>query len=104
MDDTKNVFFRIGYKYEVNVALVSAKYTSQECSHCHRINKENRDGAYYSCECGFTGNSDLNAAINIRDRMTNPAKREKLQYIKNTKEVRFWTGKEFRNQKSYEVA
>ncbi len=60
------------YKCEaagISVEKVDARYTSQRCSCCGTIRKENRKGGNYSCNrCGFTGHADINAACNIRDR------------------------------------
>jgi putative transposase len=46
---------------------VKPHYTSQECSKCHHICKENRRTlAVFKCvSCGFTINSDLNASMNV---------------------------------------
>lgn len=60
------------YKCEaqgISVEKVDARYTSQKCSCCGQIKKENRQGGRYSCNrCGFKGHADINAAVNIRDR------------------------------------
>ncbi len=49
------------------IILVSPKYTSQKCSHCGYIAKENRKTqSKFNCvSCGFEMNADHNAAINI---------------------------------------
>jgi IS605 OrfB family transposase len=49
---------------------VNPKYTSQECSHCHHIEKRNRKSqSLFSCvSCGFSMLADFNAAINISAR------------------------------------
>lgn len=103
IDDVKNVFIRMAYKYGLSITLVNPKYTSQECSHCHMILKENRNAGYYSCSCGFSENADLNAAINIKDRMSNNLKREKLQYRGKRNGILLWLGKDFKNKKSFEI-
>ena len=60
------------YKAELNhskVIEVSAKYTSQRCPRCGRINKENRDHELhlYKCDrCGYSTNDDRLASINIQ--------------------------------------
>ena len=56
---------KLGYKSEV--VLAPAQYTSQRCSKCGNINKENRKTqAQFKClSCGYSGNSDVNAALNI---------------------------------------
>lgn len=49
------------------VAYVDAKYTSQKCSQCKHIAKENRksQAAFECVKCGHTENADLNASKNI---------------------------------------
>ena len=44
---------------------VNPAYTSQTCSRCGVIKKENRSGESYSCSCGLKIDADLNASINI---------------------------------------
>lgn len=47
---------------------VNPAYTSQTCSHCGVIKKENRNGENYSCSCGLIIDADYNAAMNILHR------------------------------------
>lgn len=49
---------------------VDPKYTSQTCSNCQHIAKENRKSqSVFECvNCGFTTNADVNASINIKNR------------------------------------
>lgn len=48
---------------------VDPSYTSQTCSNCGIINKDNRNGETYSCStCSIEIDADINAAINIRRR------------------------------------
>lgn len=51
----------------IEVRFVDPAYTSQTCSHCGHVDKENRKSqAKFECtECGFELNADHNAAINI---------------------------------------
>lgn len=50
----------------VRISELSPSYTSQRCSKCGWVRKSNRDGKTFTCRnCGFTADSDLNAAINI---------------------------------------
>jgi len=45
---------------------VNPKYTSQTCSNCGFVEKNNRNGNKFKCkECGFELNADLNASRNI---------------------------------------
>lgn len=56
-------------EYGIKVRKVSPKYTSQRCSKCGHIAKENRPGqSYFKCTdptCGFELNADFNAARNL---------------------------------------
>lgn len=61
---------KIRYKAEelgITIRFIEPQYTSQRCSRCGHINKENRRGqADFKClECGFEANADYNAACNI---------------------------------------
>jgi IS605 OrfB family transposase len=59
----------IRYKAEAvgkQVILVDPRFSSQKCSRCGNILKENRNGSSYHCRsCGFDCHADLNAARNI---------------------------------------
>jgi IS605 OrfB family transposase len=59
----------IQYKAETKgkcVVLVNPKYTSQRCSKCGFVHKQNRQGLGFRCgNCGFSLNADLNASRNI---------------------------------------
>ena len=69
--DIKNIAERIGKKYGITISLTNPEYTSQECSCCHHISKKNRQTQeLFKCEnCGFELNADLNASINIKNRI-----------------------------------
>jgi IS605 OrfB family transposase len=51
----------------IGVVYVDARYTSQRCSKCGHIHKQNRKKqAIFKCKhCGYSCNADLNAARNI---------------------------------------
>ena len=55
----------IGYK--AKVIKVDPKYTSQKCSECGHVEKENRvSQSKFKCRlCGFEKDADVNAALNI---------------------------------------
>jgi IS605 OrfB family transposase len=57
------------YKAEAfgkSVIYIDPRFSSQKCSKCGDIRKENRNGNSYHCKaCGFQLHSDLNAARNI---------------------------------------
>ena len=45
---------------------VNPRHTSQKCSKCGYIDKQNRKALQFKCkQCGFELNADLNAARNI---------------------------------------
>jgi putative transposase len=49
----------------VELIKVPPAYTSQRCSVCGVIEKNNRQGETYRCACGNVMDADHNAAINI---------------------------------------
>ena len=64
----------------VRVLEVSPTYTSQRCSQCGWVRKRNRKGDLFKCSaCGFTHNSDLNAAINISLDLPAISKKKRLR-------------------------
>jgi transposase len=53
----------------INLVKVSPAYTSQQCSHCGAIDKNNRQGEAFLCTaCGYEDDADLNASLNILQR------------------------------------
>jgi IS605 OrfB family transposase len=60
---------RISDEYGINMVKVSPAYTSQTCSACGHINKDNRKGEAFNClVCGYECDADVNASINIHNR------------------------------------
>jgi IS605 OrfB family transposase len=61
----------LGYKAEAlgkQVVYVAAPYTSQTCSSCGEVNKNNRKGSHFCCDkCGLQEHADVNGASNIRN-------------------------------------
>jgi IS605 OrfB family transposase len=59
----------IEYKAEdlgKSVLYINPKHTSQKCSRCGHVSKDNRHGSVFKCiNCGFELNADLNASRNI---------------------------------------
>ena len=48
---------------------VQPYYTSQRCSKCSHTDSKNRIGEVFKCQkCGYSGNADINAALNIKER------------------------------------
>ena len=76
----KDEFEHIARKYGIAVSLVQSFYTSQTCPHCGCIDKENRkDQEHFECiECGYKSNADLNASINIKQRIVSTVLRDEL--------------------------
>jgi len=56
-------------EFSLGVAEVDPAYTSQICSRCGLLGKRKRH-QFVCPSCGFTQHSDLNAAVNIRNRFT----------------------------------
>jgi len=63
---------RLGQSCEVvgvQLRKVNPAYTSQRCSKCGSVYKENRNGEIFLCkECGYTQDADFNASRNILNR------------------------------------
>lgn len=60
---------RISDEYGINMVKVSPAYTSQTCSACGHINKDNRKGEAFKClVCSYECDADVNASINIHNR------------------------------------
>ena len=76
----KDEFEHIARKYGIAISLVQSFYTSQTCPHCGCIDKENRkDQEHFECiECGYKSNADLNASINIKQRVVSTVLRDEL--------------------------
>jgi putative transposase len=53
--------------YGKHFKAVNHQYTSQKCSNCSHIDKDNRKDKIFLClKCGQTQDADLNASINIK--------------------------------------
>lgn len=66
----------------IEVVYVDPAYTSQTCSECGFVDKENRNSAVFRClECGHRDHADFNASKNIRNRyveeLSSPAKEKR---------------------------
>ena len=60
-----------GYKYGKATVAVPAHHTSQICSSCGAIVKKSLSTRTHICECGYSEDRDVNAAINILQRGLN---------------------------------
>ena len=50
----------------LELAYQNRAYTSQECSNCGYVHKDNRQGERFTCiKCGFREDADVNGALNI---------------------------------------
>jgi putative transposase len=59
----------LGAKSGKPVVPVNPKHTSQECSACHHVSKDNRDGEKFLCEvCGHIDHADTQASRTILGR------------------------------------
>ena len=59
----------VAEKFDCIVVEVNPKHTSQQCSVCGHIDKQNRKGEKFACvECGHIADADNQAAINIAKR------------------------------------
>ena len=78
--DIKNMAERIGKKYGITISLTNAEYTSQQCSCCGYIHKDNRktQEKFKCIHCGYEENADLNASINIKNRISVDVLRDSL--------------------------
>lgn len=85
LSSLKDEFEHISRKYDICTSLVHSYYTSQQCPQCGHIDSENRkDQEHFECiNCGYTANADLNAANNIKQRLTSTVLRSEL--LKNSK-------------------
>ena len=78
--DIKNMAERIGKKYGITISLTNAEYTSQQCSKCGYSHKNNRktQEKFKCIHCGYEENADLNASINIKNRISVDVLRDSL--------------------------
>jgi hypothetical protein len=60
----RDKLFHKAEEQEVLVVSQPSAYYSQRCSGCGLVRKANRKGKQYTCKCGCTLDSDLNAAKN----------------------------------------
>lgn len=104
LGDLKNEFEHIARKYGIAVSLVQSYYTSQTCPKCGCIDKKNRKSQeHFECvDCGYKSNADLNASINIRNRVAEAVLRD-LLLKKDSKGSSTFTPKVNSKEKTLEV-
>ena len=76
----KQEFDHIVRNYDIAISTVHACYTSKMCPICGCIEDENRPNqeTFECVECGNNHNADINASINIRNRVSVAVLRTKL--------------------------
>lgn len=102
LNDIKHVIKRLANKRDIAVSWVNPKYTSQQCPICGHINKDNRiTQEIFCCEnCFHNNNADINAAINIKNRMF--INEYKSLLMKFDKEFNGYKGKVYIKKEEYE--
>jgi hypothetical protein len=73
-------------KRGVQATLVKSAYSSQVCSICYYVDRQNRPDQHTFCcqACGYQAHADLNAAINIERRLED----SELRACKSRKEIK----------------
>lgn len=80
LSSLKNEVEHIARKYGIALSTVQSSYTSKMCPVCGCIEDENRPEQETFCcvECGYSTNADFNAAINIKNRVSEAVLRNGL--------------------------
>jgi transposase len=80
LSSLKNEFEHIARKYDIAVSTVHASCTSKMCPVCGCIEDENRPNqeTFECVDCGHKDNADINAALNIRNRVLVTVLRDSL--------------------------
>lgn len=80
LSSLKNEVEHIARNYDIALSTVPSEYTSQLCPECGCIDKENRPNqeTFKCVNCEHENNADLNAAINIKNRVLSTVLRDKL--------------------------
>jgi putative transposase len=70
-------------KRGIRVHITKPHYSSQQCSNCGNIDKNNRQNQedFVCTECGFKINADFNSSINLKNRLTLDVLRSKLHKL-----------------------
>ena len=102
LNDIKYVIKRLANKRDIAVSWVNPKYTSQQCPICGYINADNRITQEIFCcnNCFHNNNADINAAINIKNRME--IKQYRSLLMKFDKEFNGFKGKIYIKKEEYE--
>lgn len=80
LSSLKNEVEHIARKYGIALSTIQASYTSKMCPVCGCIEDENRPEQETFCcvECGHSANADFNAAVNIKNRVSEAVLRNGL--------------------------
>ena len=72
LSSLKDKFEHIARKYDIALSLVQPHYTSKMCSICGCIDDDNRkcQEEFKCVQCGYEANADINAAENIKNRVS----------------------------------
>ena len=83
LGNIKNWFNSQAEKRGIRIHITSPRYTSQTCSKCGYVDKNNRktQKEFECLECGHSANADFNASINIRNRFTLDVLKYKLHNL-----------------------
>ena len=101
INNLKNVLERLCKKANFNFAKVNPVYTSQVCPVCGNIDKKSRNHRMFLCtNCHHSDDADINAAKNIKNRITNPML--KLNLIRFDSENQIHIGSKHKNKSFYE--
>lgn len=101
INNLKNVLERLCKKENFNFAKVNPAYTSQTCPVCGNIDKKSRNHRMFLCtNCHHSDDADINAAKNIKNRITNPML--KLNLIRFDNENQIHVGSKHKNKSFYE--
>ena len=102
LNNIKYVIKRLANKRDIAVSWVNPKYTSQQCPICGHINKNNRitQEVFYCEKCFHNNNADINAAINIKNRVF--IKEYEKSLMKFDKEFNGYKGKVYIKKEEYE--
>ena len=101
LNDIKYIIKRIANKNDIMVSFVNPKYTSQQCPICGHISKNNRvtQEIFYCENCYHNDNADINAAINIKNRVA--IKNYKNNLMKLDKDFKGYKGKIYIKKEEY---
>ena len=80
LSNLKNEIEHIAYNYDICVSTIHPYYTSRQCPICGCIDEDNRQNQedFHCINCDHHDNADHNAAINIKNRVSETVLQNKL--------------------------